>query len=695
MRELSFLKTTVPSIALASVMTLAGMSTIPLSQAGTNVIQPKDISKLFPELKEEPGKNLAYDKYAPTIPPSLTKHSRKMEKAVYHVCCEDSSQPQFYLAVGYGLANSAMVYIPATNPKFQLGGPKIIIIDVMETLEAGLEVMQAFKQALDITEVTDDAFREVVKAVVLTHNHYDHVGGMRAFVSQTNPNCDINEGNNTVNIPIDEDNGACIFAQENLMDAIANTASVVGPITDIRSAYSFGNILEKGPFGSVNEGIGPTLRSGQATFLPPTTTFEETLTVKVDKVEMVLQYVPSETDDEIVAWFPQNKVLHTAEVIQGESFPNLHTLRGTKYRDPYKWFKSIDLMRNQFRKAKYLIPAHGRPIIGKKKIRNMLTAYRDAIQYVHDQSVRYINKGLTPDELVEVIPELPPHLKDNPWLGEFYGTVKHSVRQIYVGYLGWFEADPTFLDPLPPIKRATRHVEQMGGRDAVYQGAQESYEAGDFRWTAELLTYLIRIDHNDMAARRLKAEALRSLGYQATSINWRNWYITAARELDETLNLGLLDAGSTLQAPDFMASLPPDKLIEGMTVKLDSVKSEQATMIVGFCIQKKSRDLDHCTGDCLNFYALEIRRGVAEMHTPTDTQVEELKNNSDVILNTTLEDLQKLLMGQLTYEEAIAQKWLTLTSTDEDDGEVLLTRLNRFLSYFDPPSRLPPKLIVR
>jgi alkyl sulfatase BDS1-like metallo-beta-lactamase superfamily hydrolase len=355
-------------------------------------------------------------------------------------------------------------------------------------------------------------------------------------------------------------------------------------------------------------------------------------------------------------------------VIQGECFPNLHTLRGTKYRDPVTWFKSIDKLR-QF-SAEHIVPSHGRPVSGQQNIAELLTSYRDAIQYVHDQTIRNMNKGLTPDELVEAVSKLPPHLANHPWLGEFYGTVKHSVREIYFGYLGWFEGDPTLLDPLPRGERAARYVEQMGGRDHVLESALGAYNKAEYQWAAELLTYLIRVNKDDTQARTLKARALRQLAYKTENTNWRDWYISSARELDRKLNsMVTLASMSSLAAPDIIKQLPLSKFFEALTVRLDPVKTSDVHLIVGFRITDTSQR-----------YALEIRRGVAQLH-------ESLPAHADVTLNLTLADLQRIIVHQTTFADEIKAGRMKL------EGKQI--ELDRFFGFFDAPASEPPPLTAR
>ena len=583
------------------------------------------LSLVTPSFAQE-HKNLAYDKPAPTIPARMTGHSKKMEQPVYKIA------DNVYSAVGYALANSIMIE----------GRDGIIIVDVTESVDSAKPILAEFRK---ITS-------KPVRAVIYTHNHSDHTMGVKAFINEE----DVKAGR------VD------IFAHETLMDTVINNASVIAPILGLRSAYSFGIALERGPEGSVNEGIGPKLVVGQRSFIAPTKTFKDSLDVEVAGVKLRLQHAPSETDDEIVVWLPGSKVLLTAEVIQGECFPNLHTLRGTKYRDPVNWFKSIDKLRRFG--AEHMVPSHGRPVSGRTNIEELLTSYRDAIQYVHDQTIRNMNKGLTPDEVVEVVSKLPPHLANHPWLGEFYGTVKHSVREIYIGYLGWFEGDPTFLDPLPRGERAARYVEQMGGRDQVLGSAQKAFDKGDYQWAAELLTYVIRVNKDDAQARTLKARALRELAYKTENTNWRDWYISSARELERSLNsMVALAAMSSLAAPDIVRQLPISKLLEAMTVRLDPVKTADVHLTVAFRFTDTGRG-----------YAIEVRRGVAQLH-------ESLPEQADDTLNLAVGDLHRIVLRRTTFADAL--------KVGEIKTEGKRDEIFRFLSFFDAAAGEAPSLTAR
>ena len=336
--------------------------------------------------------------------------------------------------------------------------------------------------------------------------------------------------------------------------------------------------------------------------------------------------------------------------------------------------------------SEYLVPTHGRPIVGRDNIEEMLTAYRDQIQFVHDQTIRYMNQGYTPDQLVEMV-VLPPHLAEHPWTNEYYGTVKHAVRNIYGGYLGWFQADPWALDPLPYMKRAKRYVELMGGRDAVIKAAKKAIKDKEYTWAAEILTNVIRVDNNDMQARKLKAEAYRQFAYTLVNVNWRNWTLTAAAELEGEVDMS---GGFEFTSSDVIRAFTTDKLIEMLTTRIDPDKSIDVNMTLGF----KFEDTDER-------YALEIRRGIVQFHN-------KLPENTDVIMVTKRSYLNKMLVGDIP----ITGEMLTAIESGDpaprvaiiaaiDSGEIKIENgtkqdIDKFFSYFDPPMDVGSiKLIVR
>jgi len=583
------------------------------------------------EIVERTGVNLAFTDDDPRVDAVMTEQARKMDQAVLRVA------ETVYMAYGWDI----------TSPVMVVGDDGIIIIDPPMSLEAGEETLAAFRRITDLP----------VRAIVYTHNHIDHVAAVKAFASEEQ----VAAGE------ID------IYAHETLIDGVVNWASTVGPIEGRRTSYTAAALIPKGPDGSVHDALGAEARVGTVTFIRPTMTFSSEIEVEVAGVRMHLHHVPSETDDEIVAWFPDLKVLHTAEVLQGENFPNLHTIRGTKFRDPVQWYEGVDTLRTF--PADFMVPSHGRPVVGYDNIQNVLTAYRDAIQYVHDQTIRFMNRGHTPDELVELV-TLPPHLADHPWLGEFYGTVKHSVRQIYVGYLGWFEGDPWALDPLPPVARASRYVDQMGGREAVLDAARAAISDGDYTWAAEILTYVIRVDRHDQDARDLKAEALRQFAYTLTNVNWRNWSLTAVAELEGEADLS---SGFAFASPDVMRAFPSDVLLRMLTTRIDAEKSANINMTMGLRLQDIGEE-----------FSLEIRRGVVEFRNS-------LPEHCDFVLAADRAYLDRVLVGDIHVSGEMAQAIATGTPPGQaalldaiNKGVITLEHGNvddvtHFFSYYDDP----------
>ena len=584
------------------------------------------------------GVNLAYDKPAATIHPRLTEHSQKMVPGVYKVA------ENVYLAYGYALTSPAMI----------VGDDGVIIVDPTEDVTTSKVAFAELRKFSD----------KPVKAVIYSHWHIDHYAGVGAFTTaEAVASGDVK-----------------IIAHKNFLDnMIKNSTGGTGPIIAARVGYSLGSLLESGPEGTINGGLGPQFVIEDPSLIAPSVLVDDVLDITIAGVRMEIKWIPSEAPDEIAVWLPDLEVLHTVEILQGESFPNLHTIRGTRYRDLELWFKGVDTLREY--PAKYTVASHGRPISGYEEIAETLIAYRDAIQFVYDQTLRYINKGYLPDELVEVV-KLPSHLAEHPWLGDFYGGVAHSVRQIYNGELGWFEGDPTFLAPTSPVRASQLTVRMMGGRDAVYAAAVEAAEQGDQQWAAELLTHIVRINHDDWDARNLKAEALRQIAYTHTNNNWRNWYLTSAVELDGTIDYSReLD----IQAPDMVRAFPTSKLVESFRYRLEAENTLDVHMTMGFSFP-----------DVNEAFGLEIRRGVAQFY-------EHMPDAADVVLEMNRATLISLLTGELDFGgKAGVQPDSPQAALGAlfESGDAQLTTgtpedFARFFSYFEPPSNEPIPITVK
>lgn len=575
------------------------------------------------------GKTLAYTAESDHVHPTLTKHGRKMDQAIIQV------DDNVYLGYGFGLDTPVMIE----------GDDGIIIVDPGESVQMAESVRAQFR------EITD----KPVKAIIYSHNHIDHISGVRAWAT------DEQVASGEIKV----------IAQEGLTAAVANWSSNLGTLFGHRTSYTGAKHVEEGEHGTVNDGLGPRFMQGDISFIEPNTLIElnGTLDITISGVRMQIVSVPSETKDEIVVYLPEQKILHAAEVLQGENFPNLHTIRGTKFRDPSMWFKGIDVMR-EF-DTEIMINSHGRPVEGKEAVANILTAYRDAIQYTHDQTIRHMNKGLTPDELVEVV-KLPTHLADHPWLGEHYGTVAHAVRQIYVGYNGFFEADPWQLEPMAHEQRAKAFVEIMGGRDNIISTATAAIEAENFTFAAEILSYPITVNKQDTEARQLKAQAYKAWAADQVNINWRNWGLNAAAELEGTRDFSNLISFASV---DVLTALPSKQIFEMMTATLIS----ENTLDV-------QKSMSYTFADTGESFSIEIRNGIAQLH-------EKAVKGADIEIHTTRKVLNQILMAGPKAQQVIGQH---LQSDDFIFANGSIQEFAQFMNFFD--KAMAPKdlmLIVR
>lgn len=486
---------------------------------------------------------------ATKTPVDLQAHSEVFEKGVVQVT------PNVHVAIGYGLANSIMID----------GDNGLIIVDTMETTEEAEEVLAAFR------EITD----KPVSAIIYTHNHADHVFGASVFAAAGEE--------------------VAIYAHDTTQYYINRVINTLRPILTTRAMRMFGSHLDHDHL--VNAGIGPFLgltKESQLMSLQPTHTFADEMEVTIEGVKLKLVHAPGETADQIYVWLPEQKVLLPGDNIY-RTFPNLYTIRGTYYRDVMLWANSIDKMRLE--QPEFVVPSHTRPIVGKQNVYDTLTVYRDAIQFVHDQTVRYMNQGLTPDEIVTKI-KLPPHIASHAYLAEFYGTVEWSVRSIFTGYLGWFDGNSTHLFPLEPKQYNSKMIALAGGEAKLLETLQQASDNGEYQWALTLADMLEFTDSAQEAA-SIKAHSLRQLAAVESNPNARHYYFTQAMELE---NSDFAPAIFPQPQPEFVAQLPVDNIFKAMPVSLIA----EDTLDVLLTAQFKLTDINKT-------YTIQIRNGVAEV----------------------------------------------------------------------------------
>jgi alkyl sulfatase BDS1-like metallo-beta-lactamase superfamily hydrolase len=481
--------------------------------------------------------------------PDLAAHTEEFRQEIINV------SEGIYVAVGFGLANSIMIE----------GDDGVIIVDTMESAQAAARVKDAF------ASITD----KPIKAIIYTHYHSDHTFGAKVFAGDGKPG---------------------IYSHESTLFYLDRIVSVTRLVTYTRATRQFGTLLGKGEF--VNAGIGPYLdfhSTSTVALERPNKTFSgESMSVEIEGINLELIHAPGETNDQIIVWIPEKNALICADNFY-KSFPNLYAIRGTPYRDVTQWVKSLDKMR--LLKPEYLIPCHSRPITGADEILETLTNYRDAIQYVHDQTIRGINNGLGPRELVEIV-QLPPHLKNLPYLQEYYGTVEWSVRAIYTGYLGWFDGNATNLFPLDRTNHANKFAELAGGKESLLQSARAAVENEEYQWALELLDELLVLDTGNQEVSGLKAYCLTQLSTRQTAATARNYYLTQAHELLGDITIGK----KQITEKDVVHSVPLEAIFNAMAVSLDPEKSAAVDKAVVFRFP-----------DVNSEYTIHVRKGVAEI----------------------------------------------------------------------------------
>ncbi|AIQ11635.1 alkyl/aryl-sulfatase [Paenibacillus durus] len=423
---------------------------------------------MLKENGEQSLKTFAETAYPPTV--------TEITSGIYHV-------------MGYAHSNS--IIIEAEN--------SVILIDTFET----------DARAVKLKKIIANITEKPVKTIIYTHGHPDHRGGAGVF-------------SDTVEEVI-------AFAP---MKPVLGRTDELNDILNKRSSYQFGYHLSDDEVITQGIGIreGLVVGEGKRTFFPPTTVYkEEKVNRTIDGIRVELVPALGETDDQIFIWLPDNKVLCCGDNYYG-CFPNLYALRGSQYRDVSAWVESLNLILSY--PAEYVLPGHTKPLIGRNHVQEVLSNFRDAIEYVLTETLKGMNKGLTIDELASII-TLPEKLDKLPYLGEFYGTVAWTVRSIYNGYLGWFDGNPTNLNKLPPKTHAAKMLDLIGSEEKTITEIKKALEDQEAQWAVELCDLLISAEREIKIAKQLKSEGLMAMSKLETSANGRHYYIAYAKELLE------------------------------------------------------------------------------------------------------------------------------------------------------------------
>jgi alkyl sulfatase BDS1-like metallo-beta-lactamase superfamily hydrolase len=423
-----------------------------------------------------------------------------------------------------------------------------------------------------------------VSAVIFTHSHADHFGGALGVISA--------EEAAARKVPV--------VAPVGFMDEATSENIMIGVAMARRSMYMYGGRLPRDAKGSVDTGLGKAVAYGQVGILPPTVVVDQPhLELTLDGLRFVFHNVPgSEAPAEFVFYIPERKAFGGAEMLS-HTLHNLYTLRGAKVRDALKWADYIDQSLAYAADAEVIFNQHHWPVWGRERIRDFMVKQRDTYKFIHDQTVRQMNAGLTAPEIAETM-KLPKSLDDYLNVHGYYGTVRHNAKAVYQFYLGWFDAHPSNLDALPPVEAGKRYVALAGGIDKLVAAAQTAFDAGDYRWAAEMLKHAVYAEPKNKAAGELLARSFEQLGYVAESAPWRNFYLTGAYELRN----GGPAKGITIDIMlDMLKHTPIERFLERMAASIDGGKAADANLKINLVFS-----------DLKESYVLQIENAVLHFH---------------------------------------------------------------------------------
>lgn len=441
---------------------------------------------------------------------------------------------------GFDLANMTIIQ----------GKSGWIIVDTLTSKETAQAAIKFARQHLGDQKIS---------AIIFTHSHVDHFGGALGVIST--------EELKQKKIPI--------IAPEGFMEEATSENIMAGPAMTRRATYMYGTYLPKNTEGLVDNGLGKAVAVGQIGILEPNQLItQKEQKLNIDGLDFVFYNVPSsEAPSELTFSIPSMKLYNGAEILS-HTLHNLYTLRGAKVRDTLKWVSYLSQALEQTQNSEVFIAQHHWPVWGNQNIQDFIKTQRDVYKFIHDQTVRYMNAGLNGAEIAEKI-KLPPELDQKLYAHGYYGTLKHNAKAVYQYYMGWFDANPSNLDPLPPKDAAKKYIELAGGEANALKNAQDAYSKAEYRWAAEVLKYVVFNNPANSQAKDLLAKTYRQLGYSAEAATWRNFYLSGAQELQ-----GFTPIKSTSGRLGLLIHTPTERFLEAMATNLDveNLKNENQCM---------------------------------------------------------------------------------------------------------------------
>jgi linear primary-alkylsulfatase len=469
---------------------------------------------------------------APTsVHPSLWRQSTLTAKqGLYEVV------PGIYQVRGFDISNITFVE----------GDTGVIVIDPLVCTEVAAAALGLYR--------THRGGDRPVVAVIYTHSHVDHFGGVLGVTSQA----DVDAG------------AAAVLAPEGFTEHAVQENVYAGPAMTRRATYMYGTLLARGPQDQVGCGLGQAPSIGEVALIVPTIDIQATgETHTIDGVEIEFQMAPgTEAPAEMHFYFPRFRALCMAENTT-HNLHNLLTLRGALVRDPHAWSgyltEAIDTFADR---SDVVFASHHWPTWGREHIVEFMSLQRDMYAYLHDQTLRLLNQGYTGIEIAEMF-QMPPSLEQAWHTHGYYGSVSHNVKAVYQRYMGWFDGNPARLWPHPPEALATRYVDAMGGINRVVELAKAAFDSGDFRWAATLLDHAIFTDSEHAAARALYSDTLEQLAYGAENATWRNFFLSGATELRD----GNFGTATTVTSMSMLNQLTPEQIFDSLAIRVNGPRS--------------------------------------------------------------------------------------------------------------------------
>jgi len=518
------------------------------------------------------------------------------------------------------------------------GDTGLIVFDPLISAEAATASMELYYQHRP---------RRPVVAVVHSHSHVDHYGGVKGVVSEE----DVAAGE------------VMIIAPEGFLEAAVAENVFAGNTMSRRASYMYGNLLEPGPTGQVGAGLGMTTSNGTVTLIPPTHHITETgQRMNIDGLDFEFQLAPDTEAPAEMHWYIEQLRAVCAAENCCHTLHNTYTLRGAPIRDPQAWSKYLNELIDRWGdRTDVMYGMHHWPVWGNDRVIEMLVKARDGYRYINDQTLRLANHGYTPVEIAEEV-EFPPELANHWAMRPYYGSVNHNVKATYSKYLGWFDGNPANLHTHPPEVAATKYVEMMGGADQVVSKAQVAFDEGDYRWVAEVVKHVVFADPGHTGGKQLLADAFEQLGYQSETGPWRNFYLTGAKELrDGVMQLPTPSTAS----PDSIAAMSIDTFLDYLGIRLNGPKAAGKQLTINVALS----DTDEA-------FVLLLANG------SLSHSIGRQEPDAGATLSMSRPVLSAVILGQVGFDAAIAAGDVTVEG-DPAAAQELLGLFDTFEFWFN------------